>query len=65
MAKIKISKQIFDDDVYIKSEKLKINNKTVQTPIKSFTLNDLRRDVHINDKVKGVNEVFKNFKKIL
>ena len=27
MAKIKISKQIFDDDVYIKSEKLKINNK--------------------------------------
>jgi len=63
MAKIKISKQIFDDDVYIKSEKLKINNKTVQTPIKSFTLNDLRRDVHINDKVKGVNEVFKNFKK--
>ena len=52
MAKIKISKQIFDDDVYIKSEKLKINNKTVQTPIKSFTLNDLRRDVHINDKVK-------------
>ncbi len=63
MAKIKVSKQIFDDDVYIKSEKLKINNKTVQTPIKSFTLNDLRRDVHINDDVKWSNEVFKNFTK--
>ena len=34
MAKIKISKQIFDDDVSVKSEKLKINNKTVQNPIK-------------------------------
>lgn len=63
MAKIRVSKQIFDDDVYIRSEKLKINNKTVQTPIKSFTLNDLRRDVHINDDVKWSNEVFKNFTK--
>lgn len=63
MAKVKVSKQIFDDDVYIRSEKLKINNKTIQTPMKSFTLNDLRNDVKLNENVKMVNEVFKNFSK--
>ena len=63
MGKIKVSKQIFDDDVYIRSEKLRINNKTVQTPIKSFTLNDLRNDVEINKDVKCCNEVFKKFNK--
>ena len=63
MAKVKVSKQIFDDKVYIRSEKLKINNKSIQTPMKSFTLNDLRRDVNLNDDVKKVNEVFKNFSK--
>ena len=63
MAKVKVSKQIFDDKVYIRSEKLKINNKSIQTPMKSFTLNDLRRDVKLNDEVKKVNEIFKNFSK--
>ena len=63
MAKVKVSKQLFDDDVYIRSEKLKINNKTVQTPIKSFTLNDLRNDVEINRDVKLSNEIFKKFNK--
>lgn len=63
MVKVKVFKQIFDDDVYIRSEKLKINNKTIQTPMKSFTLSDLRRDVHLNEDVKKVNEVFKKFSK--
>jgi len=63
MVKVKVSKQIFDDDVYIRSEKLKINNKSIQTPMKSFTLNDLRKDVKLNDEVKKVNEVFKKFSK--
>lgn len=63
MAKVKVSKQIFDDDVYIRSEKLRINKKSIQTPMKSFTLNDLRNDVKINTEVKKVNEVFKRFSK--
>ena len=63
MVKVKVSKQIFDDNVYIRSEKLKINNKSIQTPLKSFTLNDLRNDVKINDEVKKVNEIFKKFSK--
>ena len=63
MVKVKVSKQIFDDDVYIRSEKLRINNKSIQTPMKSFTLNDLRRDVELNKDVKKVNEVFKKFSK--
>lgn len=63
MVKVKVSKQIFDDDVYIRSEKLKINNKSIQTPMKSFTLNDLRNDVELNETVKQVNEVFKKFSK--
>lgn len=63
MAKIKVSKQIFDDDVYLKSGKLKLNHKTVKTPLKSFTLNDLRNDVNINEEVKFSNEIFKKFTK--
>lgn len=63
MTKIKVSKQIFDDDLYIKSEKLKLNHKTVQTPLKSFTLNDLGYDVKINEYVKLSNEIFKKFSK--
>ena len=63
MVKVKVSKQIFDDEVYIRSEKLKINNKSIQTPMKSFTLNDLRRDVKLNEEIKKVNEVFKKFSK--
>lgn len=63
MVKVKVSKQIFDDEVYIRSEKLKINNKSIQTPMKSFTLNDLRKDVKLNDEIKKVNEVFKKFSK--
>lgn len=63
MVKVSVSKQIFDDDVYIRSEKLRINNKCIQTPMKSFTLNDLRKDVKLNDAVKKVNEVFRRFSK--
>ena len=63
MVKVKVSKQMFDDDVYIRSEKLRINNKSIQTPMKSFTLNDLRNDVKLNENVKMVNEVFKKFSK--
>ena len=29
MVKVKVSKQVFDDEVYIRSEKLKINNKGI------------------------------------
>lgn len=54
---------MFDDDLYIRSEKLKINNKTIQTPIKSFSMNNLRNDTQINEKVKGVNEIFGNMTK--
>lgn len=63
MAKIKVSKQLFDDDLFIRSEKLCINKKSIQTPIKSFTLNNLRADTTINNDVKGVNEIFKTFSK--
>ena len=63
MVKVKVSKQVFDDDVYIRSEKLKINNKSIQTPMKSFTLNTLRKAVKLNDEVKKVNEIFKKFSK--
>ena len=38
MTKVKVSKQVYDDDIYIRSEMLKINKKSIQTPRKSFTL---------------------------
>ena len=63
MTKVKVSKQVYDDDIYIRSEMLKINKKSIQTPRKSFTLNDLRRDVQLNENVTGVNEIFKNLSK--
>lgn len=58
--RIKVSKQNFDDELFIKSEKLRINNKTIKTPIKSFDMKKLRRDTTISEDVKGVNEIFKN-----
>jgi len=63
MAKVKVFKQNIDEDLFIKSEKLKINNKTVQTPIKSFDVTKLRKDTQIIPSVKGVNEIFKEFNK--
>ncbi|KZX16798.1 hypothetical protein MBCUT_05170 [Methanobrevibacter cuticularis] len=62
MAKIKVFKQNIDEELFIKSEKLRINNKTVQTPIKSFDMTKLRKDTLISPSVKGVNEIFKEFK---
>ena len=32
MAKVKVYSQNIDEDLFIKSEKLKINNKTLKTP---------------------------------
>ena len=63
MSGIKVGSHLFDDDLFLKSEKLKLNHKTVQTPLKSFTLNDLRGDVNINEDVKLSNEIFKRFTK--
>ena len=63
MVKIKVSKQIFDDDLYIHSEKLKIKNKSIQTPIRAFSMNNLRNDTPINNNVKGVNEFFSKVNK--
>lgn len=61
MVKVRVSKEHIDDDVYIKSEKLQVNNKTIKTPIKSFDMTKLRRDTQISEEVKGVNEIFKVF----
>lgn len=57
--KIKVTNQNIDEDLFIKSEKIKINHKTIHTPIKSFNMSNLRRDTEINNNVKGVNEIFK------
>lgn len=61
MTKVRISKENIDDDVYIKSEKLRVNHKTIKTPIKSFDMTKLRADTEISENVKGVNEIFKVF----
>lgn len=61
MVKVRVSKENIDDDIYIKSEKLRVNNKTVETPIKSFDMTKLRKDTQISEEVKGVNEIFKVF----
>ncbi|GAA5818822.1 MAG: conserved hypothetical protein partial [Methanobrevibacter sp. CfCl-M3] len=62
MTKVKVSKQYIDEELFIKSEKLRINNKSIQTPIKSFDMKKLRRDTDISSLVRGVNEIFKEFK---
>ena len=61
MTKVKVSKINIDDDLYIKSEKLKINKKTIKTPIKSFDMTKLRTDTEVSSLVKGSNEIFKIF----
>lgn len=62
MVKVKVSKQNIDEDLYIKSEKLKINNKSIKTPIKSIDVTKTRIDTEISPLVRGVNEIFKTFK---
>jgi len=62
MTKVKVSKQYIDEELFIKSEKLRINNKSIQTPIKSFDMKKLRRDTDISSLVRGINEIFKEFK---
>lgn len=62
MPKVSVSHQEIDEELFIRSEKLKINNKTLRTPIKAVNMPSLRQDVHINPIVKGVNEIFKTLK---
>ena len=62
MHKVKVSHQEIDEDLFIRSEKLKINNKTLRTPIKAVNMPSLRNDVPLNPIVRGVNEIFKTFK---
>lgn len=38
MHKVKVSHQEIDEDLFIRSEKLKINNKTLKTPIKAVNM---------------------------
>lgn len=59
---MKVSHQEIDENLFIRSEKLKINNKTLITPIKAVNIPSLRNDVPLNPIVKGVNEIFKTFK---
>ena len=62
MHKVSVTHQEIDEELFIRSEKLKINNKTLRTPIKAINMPSLRKDVHLNPIVKGVNEIFKKFK---
>lgn len=62
MPKVQVSHQEIDEDLFIRSEKLRINNKTLRTPIKAVNMPSLRKDVPIDDGVKGVNEIFKTMK---
>lgn len=62
MPKVQVSHQEIDEDLFIRSEKLRINNKTLRTPIKAINMPSLRKDVSIKDSVKGVNEIFKTMK---
>lgn len=62
MPKVSVTHQEIDEELFIRSEKLKINNKILRTPIKAVNMPSLRRDVPLNPIVKGVNEIFKEFK---
>lgn len=62
MRKVSVSHQEIDEELFIRSEKLKINNKTLRTPIKAVNMPSLRNDVPLNPAVKGVNEIFKTLK---
>lgn len=62
MHKVSVSHQEIDEELFIRSEKLKINNKTLRTPIKAVNMRCLRNDVPLNPIVKGVNEIFKELK---
>ena len=62
MHKVSVTHQEIDEELFIRSEKLKINNKTLRTPIKAINMPSLRKDVHLNPIVKGVNEIFKKLK---
>ena len=62
MHKVSVTHQEIDEELFLRSEKLKINNKTLRTPIKAVNMPSLRKDVPLNPVVKGVNEIFKTFK---
>lgn len=62
MRKVSVTHQEIDEELFIRSEKLKINNKILRTPIKAVNMPSLRNDVPLNPTVKGVNEIFKTFK---
>ncbi|WP_295723222.1 hypothetical protein [uncultured Methanobrevibacter sp.] len=62
MPKVQVSHQKIDENLFIRSEKLKINNKTLRTPIKAINMPSLRQDVPMDNRVKGVNEIFKTMK---
>ncbi len=60
---IKVTKPLFADDLHIKSQKININGKKFKTPIKAVDMSNLRRDITLNENIKGLNEVFKTFNK--
>lgn len=60
---IKISEVEVADDLFLKKQKVNIQGKEFQTPIKTIDASKLRSDIQIVDSIKGLNEICKFFNK--
>ena len=58
---IKIKDLIFAEDSHYKTENVKIGSKSFSTPIKALDLKKNITDISINQKIKGINEVYRIF----
>jgi hypothetical protein len=58
---IKVSDFKVADDLFMKTQKINIEGKILQTPIKTIDASKLHPDIQIVDKVKGLNEICKFF----
>jgi hypothetical protein len=58
---IRVSDPEIADDLLLKSQKIIIEGKKFQTPIKTIDASKLRSDIQVAEEVKGLNETYKTF----
>jgi len=58
---IKVSSPDIADDLFLKKQKVIIEGKKFQTPIKTIDASKLHSEIQVLDDVKGLNETYKTF----
>lgn len=56
---LEIRDLVFAEDCYYKTQRVKIGNKSLITPIKAVDLNKAKTGLNFNSTMRGVNEVYK------